>query len=99
MQGAAVCGGAILTEPERRELEPVTGDIQQGPSDSNMDNAIVEIHHVPSQLPIKPCVNLYAIGWNDLESITWPFIHTVELKGVKGTATNMDGLFNEGALV
>ena len=52
------------------ELEPVTRDMQQGPSDNTMDNAIDETPHVPSNLPIDPCVNLYVIGGNDLESIT-----------------------------
>jgi len=64
-----------------------------------MDNAVDEIPHVPSDLTINPCVDLYAIGQNDSESITQPFIHAVELKGIKGTATNVDGLFDEGALV
>ena len=79
--------------------EPTAGDAQQGPSDSVTDNAVVETHLVPSQLPIDHCVDLYAVGRNDSELITRPFIHAVELKGAKGTVTNVDGLFDEGALV
>ena len=70
--------------------EPAAGDVQQGPSDSVTDNAVVATHLVSFQLPIDHCIDLYAVGRNDSELITQPFIHAVELKGAKGTVMGCD---------
>ena len=79
------------------EPKPAAGDIQEGPLNSIMDNAVDT--HVSSDVSINPCVDLYTVGKHDSEATTKPFIHPVELKGKKGIMSSIRGLFNKGALV
>ena len=60
------------------------------------DNAVDS--HVSSDITINPCVDMYIVG-NDLETVTKPFIHPVELQGKRGITSIIGGLFDEGALV
>ena len=64
-----------------------------------MDNPVARVSNVLSNSPNHHCIDLYTSESNDLETTTWPFIHTVELKGKKGITQNVKGLFDKGALV
>ena len=84
--------------------EPVTGDVQEGPSATNTDVIhnipLVDQPHVSPPQPNDNCVSLYAVGHDkDRFQRIRPFIHSVELKGKKGITTAVEGLFDEGALV
>ena len=81
------------------QLQPAAGDEQAGPSSSITDNPVARVSNVISDSPNHHCVNLYASESDGLETTTRPFIHAVELKGKKGIAQSVKGLFDEGAMV
>jgi hypothetical protein len=81
------------------QLEPATGDVREGPSVNITDNAVVQIFHVLSESPIHQSVDVYTTKDEHSDIRTLPFIHPVELKGEKGIPANVNGLFDDGALV
>ena len=44
-------------------------------------------------------IDLYAVGHAQKEKDTLPFIHMIHLKGLKGKAAYIQGLFDDGTLV
>ena len=44
-------------------------------------------------------VDLYSVGHEQRKKDTLPFIHMLSLKGPKGEAIHIQGLFDDGALV
>ena len=80
-------------------FKPTVGDMQSGPSSSTTDNAVVETSHVPLELSNNNCVDLCAVGGNTSDIAVRPFVHAVRLKGEKGVALEIDGLFDDGAMV
>ena len=79
--------------------EPVTGDMQKGLSSTLKDNAVANVSHVLSQTPNNNIVSIYSVQENESDTITHPFVHSVELKGEKGIPVKITGLFNDGTLV
>ena len=73
--------------------------MQEGPSPTLTDNAVANISHVSSQVPNDKLVNVYSARENELEAVTRPFIHTVELEGEKKIPVKIAGLFDDGALI
>ena len=73
--------------------------MQEGPSISTMDNAVVQTSNVTSEIPNHHCIDTYTMKEEDLEVKTQPFVHPVKLRGEKGVSTSVDRLFDEGALV
>ncbi|KIM86068.1 hypothetical protein PILCRDRAFT_5136 [Piloderma croceum F 1598] len=69
------------------------------PSLSAMDNAMAENYHVASNVSNNNCVDLCVVGGISLEDPVHPFVHPVGLKGKVGSLIEVDGLFDEGAMV
>lgn len=84
--------------------EPAAGDMQNGPLIDRIsrtaDNAaLVSIPHVSYNVPNHDCIDLYAVGDVSTNLRTRPFMHGVGLKGKKGILAEMQGLFDDGAMV
>ena len=72
--------------------------MKDGPPLSAMDNAVAENSHVTSSLSNNDCVDL-CVGGTTSEKVVHPFVHPVGLEGETGSVVEMDGLFDDGAMV
>jgi len=64
-----------------------------------MDNAVAENSHVTSSFSNNNRVDLCVVGGTTLESLVHPFVHPVGLEGETGSVVEIDGLFDDGAMV
>jgi hypothetical protein len=51
------------------------------------------------ELSNNNCVDLYAVDGNASDTSVQPFVHAVKLKGKRGIGVDIDGLFDDGAMV
>ena len=80
----------------------VGDEMDNGPSNHILtdENTTLYIpHHVQAELPNENASNLCIMQLTSDKEKTRPFTHFVGLKGKKGIVTNIEGLFNEGAMV